>query len=62
MKRKKFNVFEFPKFVASRWEEHQKISILEYMKKLGYKSAIQKDRYLWSLSVEEYTWFVLRWS
>ena len=61
---KKFNLLEFPKFLDSLREQPFGITGDEYMRILGYTSAQFNplDGLAWSLSDEEYTWFVLRWS
>jgi hypothetical protein len=61
MNRVYFNISDFPKFIDAA---ESCTSWTESFSKFGYKSyehAYRKDRRN-SLSAEEYTWFVLRWS
>jgi hypothetical protein len=62
MNRVYFNIRDFPKFIDAA---ESCTSWTESFSKFGYKSyehaSYRKDRRN-SLSAEEYTWFVLRWS
>lgn len=61
MKRVKFSIHDFPKFLEWTYTSEHIFWIMDF-KLAGFHSAENHQGGLMSLNEEEYTWFVLRWS